>query len=265
MSLEQRRLLQGVLRRWSRSAEAGAFVLRGGLLTQLWVGAERRATQDIDFLGLFARDLGDTTARLESLLAVDGQDGVSYDLGTLQGEVIWEETAFPGHRFLLGACVDDNQLSLQIDVGFGDPLVPPSCWLDYPTLAGDTLRVQTVPAELLAAWKLDGLFDHGARRWPAKDLYDLHLLTTHCVLDFDILSESIRVAFAAHDDSLDEIPGVLFSSDWWLTEAAQAKWSKFRASAAVPVPESLLSVAKSVAEALRPALAPLVALPDEFA
>src|SRR3954451_7522284 len=92
----RRHLLHGVLRRWSRSSQADALVLRGGLLTQLWVGPHRRATRDIDFLGLFPRDLDDTKRRLTEILTTVDEDDITFDVGGLRSEVIWQETDFPG-------------------------------------------------------------------------------------------------------------------------------------------------------------------------
>jgi hypothetical protein len=259
----RRHLLHGVLRRWSRSSQADALVLRGGLLTQLWVGAQRRVTRDVDFLGLFPRDLDDTKSRLTEILKTVEADGVSFDVGSLRGEVIWQETAFPGLRFLLDCSAAGQAMDLQIDVGFGDPLVPAAQWVDYPTLLGSSVRVQAVRPELLVAWKLDGLFDHGPKRWPAKDLFDLYLLTAHCQFDLDVLTEAIRVAFEAHADPLDALPDVLYSRAWWETDGARNKWAKFLAQATVSVPGDLLEVAATVGRRLRPALARLVVLPDE--
>src|SRR5262249_5822301 len=152
----------GVLRRWSRSRQADAFVLRGGLMTQLWAGPHRRATQDIDFVGLYERDTVATRDRLLEMLSTSvEEDGVVFDLDTLFGQVIWEETDFPGHRFVLQTHLLGQESELQIDVGFGDPIVPPAQWISYPCLIGPPARIFAVTPELLVAWKLDGLFDHG--------------------------------------------------------------------------------------------------------
>src|SRR5262249_1614166 len=176
-----RHILHGVLRRWSRSVHTEDFVLRGGLMTQLWTGPSRRFTRDIDFLGLYARDPGATLNRLHYMLAVAVDDGLSFDLDSLRAAGLWQETAFAGHRLtLIVRSGGEQKRTLQIDVGFGDPLVPPAQWIDYPCLIGSPVRVQAIRPELLTAWKLHGLFERGARRWQAKDLYDLQLLTTHC-------------------------------------------------------------------------------------
>jgi hypothetical protein len=264
--LLHRYLLHGVLRRWSRSGHAADLVLRGGLLTQLWVGPQRRETSDMDFLGLYPRDMEGTQDRLMVILKDDLDDEVSFDLSTLHGGVIWQETDFPGLRFVLQGCAAGREMDLQIDVGFGDPVVPPAGWIDYPCLLGASARVQAARPELMVAWKLHGLFEHGIRRWQPKDLYDLCLLTEHCALDPSLLSESIGVAFAAHNDPLEQVPGVLYSRDWWTSATARGKWTKFRATQVVPVPEDLLEVATAVARALRPALEQRIGLPaDAFA
>jgi hypothetical protein len=259
--LARRHLLHGVLRRWARSAHAGDLLLRGGLLTQLWVGVRLRETADLDFLGLFPRDTEGTQDRLLVILTDDLDDEVVFDPGTLRGAVIWQETDFPGLRFVLQARVVNWEMEVQIDVGFGDPVVPAAEWIDYPCLLGNSARVQAARPELMTAWKLHGLFERGIRRWQPKDLYDLYLLTGHCGLDQAVLTEAVRVAFAAHGDPLEQIPGLLWSPDWWTGEPTRGKWAKFRATQVVPVPQDLSEVAAEVARALRPALEPLIALP----
>jgi hypothetical protein len=263
-SVARRHLLHGLLRRWSRSAHAGEMVLRGGLMTQLWAGPRRRQTRDVDFVGLYPLDAEAAHDRLSAVLGTPvEEDGLAFDIDSLRGEVIWPETNFPGLRCLVQARALGAETEVQIDVGFGDPLVPPAEWIDYPALVGPPIRLQAVRPELLTAWKLDGLFDHGARRWQPKDLYDLYLLTRHRALDGPTLVEATRVAFEAHHDPLDAVPEVVYSRAWWDSAAARGKWAKFRASAAVPVPDDLLEVAAAVARALRPALEELVSIPAE--
>src|SRR5262249_6427905 len=151
---------------------------------QLWVGPKRRMTRDVDFVGLYPLDQDASTSRLVEVLTTPAEpDGVRFDVDTLRGEVIWQETDFPGLRYFLQAELLGLEHELQIDGGFGAPIVPRAWWIDSPAVIGPPARIQAVRPELLVAWKLDGLFDHGARRWQAKDLFDLYLLTGCCALD----------------------------------------------------------------------------------
>jgi hypothetical protein len=265
-ALVRQHVLDGLLRRVAASAHAAELVLRGGLLTRRWVGAERRTTEDADFLGLFARDAGAVAQRLGAALAapLPEDDGVRFDPDVF-AELIWQETPFPGVHALAQAEAAGAYLSLQVDVGFDDPLVPPAEWVDYPTLLpGPPLRMLACRAETLVGWKLHGLFEHGAQRWRAKDLYDLLLLTSHAPLVEAELVGAIRVAFESRSQPRQDVLGVVYNPAWWAADRARERWAKFRAAARVPgVPEDVGEVARRVARALRPALGRLVAFPAD--
>jgi hypothetical protein len=266
-SLIRQHILDGLLRRLGHSSQASSFLLRGGLLTRAWLGPQRRTTDDADFLGLFPRDVEEALGRLGDLLAspLPVEDEVHFLPATLAGRLIWEETPFPGVRISLCARALDAEQVLQIDVGFDDPVVPPPVWLDFPTLLpGALARVLTCRPETLVGWKLHGLFEHGARRWRAKDLHDLDLLTRFLTLDDHDLTDAIRVAFASRDQALTEIPGVLYNRSWWTADKARQRWEKFRtmlpAGGAV---DDLAVTAERVGRRLRGALEAIVELPRE--
>ncbi len=226
--------LASLLRRLSASPQASAFVLRGGLLTRLWAGPSRRVTRDIDLLALFPRQ-----EVAERVLAWVGSEGF------LSQEAIWQETDFPGERFQ----VEVDGEPVQIDVGFGDPLEPPAGWLDYP-LVGGPARVLAAAPELMAAWKLDGLIEHGVRRWRAKDLHDLWLITGCCRLDADVLRRAARVAFDTHRHDIGATLRLLHDAAWWGTEAVRLRWDKYRGAAGVDVPADVVWLAAEVAARL---------------
>src|SRR5262249_15815839 len=147
-SAARRHVLHGVLRRLARSAHAEALVLRGGLLPQLWAGAARRAARGIRFLGLFPAGMGPSPRSLRAVRGAGGGGGVALEVDRRGGEVIWQETVSPGHRFFLDVRLLDQCHALQIDLGFDDPLVPPAVWVDYPSLVGPPARVRCARPEL---------------------------------------------------------------------------------------------------------------------
>jgi hypothetical protein len=256
-------VLEGLLRRVSVSVHARELVLRGGLCTRMLVAPAARPTQDADFLALFDRDCDDTVRRLAAVLAAPVEDGVTFDPDSLRGSVIWEETQAAGLRLFVHARAEKVDRDLQIDMGFGDPLVQPPEWVDYPTLLADpAARVLTCRAETLTGWKLHGLFEHGLRRWRPKDLHDLLLLTTHAPLEVKALTEAIRMAFTSRGDALAGNLEMLYTRGWWSQEKNRMKWEKFRPSAGdLGNQGDLLTVAAQVTRRLRPAIESLVPLP----
>jgi hypothetical protein len=187
-------------------------------------------------------------------------DGVAFDLDSLQAKAIWEETKFPGVRLTVGAIAGEHDYQVQIDVGFGDPLVPPAQWLYYPTLLeGLPVKLQACRPETLVGWKLHGLVEFGAKRWRAKDLYDLMLLTNYTVLDASSLLDAIDFAFSSRETSLEEVLAMLSSPASWNNSRNRSKWKKFRSSNPSPtIPDDLPECVTVVSERLKGAVESLI-------
>ncbi len=245
---------EGLLRRVSYSGQADVLVLRGGMLARILVPAGRRTPQDVDFVGLYPFDVEGTEERFHAALtATDIDDGVVFDVESLQAQAIWKEMEFPGVRLTVDAIALEQYYPVQIDVGFGDPLVPPARWLYYPALLeGLPIVLQACRPETLVGWKLHGLVEFGAKRWRPKDLYDLMLLTDYAVLDASLLPDAIRVAFSSRSTPLQEVLAVLSSPASWNNSKNRSKWRKFRSHANDPViPEDLQACVTAVSERLK--------------
>jgi hypothetical protein len=248
-------VLEGLLRRLARTASAGDFVLRGSMLTRAWVAPRVRVVQDLDFVGTFPHDVGETIRRFSSLLAVGGiEDDVCLD-PLLRGRGIWLNSAFPGVRLFLRAGLGWADQALQVDVGFNDPLIPPPHLLPYPTLLpGEAAEVWAVRPETAFAWKLHGLAEMGPHGWRPKDLYDLYLLVENVALDTADLVPAIEAAFVSRGYALTDA-AVFRKPDWWGLKSARVKWSAYRlAEDTLDIPDDLRAVVQRVGERLQPAL-----------
>ncbi|WP_242051557.1 nucleotidyl transferase AbiEii/AbiGii toxin family protein [Nostoc sp. FACHB-280] len=222
-------LLESLLRRVANSTHTADLVLRGGMLTRLWVPPGHRIAVDVDFLGLYPFDIEATTQHFRELLATEGfSDGVVFHLESLESHGIWLEDPCPGVRLQLDASVLNYRQKLQIDVGFNDPLIPPAQWIEYPTLVkAEPIKILAAKPELMAAWKLHGLIEQGAKRWRGKDLYDLMLLATLVPLDKTLLPEAIKVAFSSHHTDLQEVKIILSQPQWWDTGKNRRNWGYY--------------------------------------
>jgi Nucleotidyl transferase AbiEii toxin, Type IV TA system len=117
-------LMAGVIERVARTSQD--FVLRGGYLTRAWIDPLPRPTQDLDFVGDFAFGIDDTIARFAPVLACSVDDGVVVDPQKTVARGIWLDTAFPGVHVDVAIGMERADQRLGIDIGFGDPLVPPA-------------------------------------------------------------------------------------------------------------------------------------------
>lgn len=245
--------LEGVLRRVARSPLARRYVLRGSLYTRMLVGANARQAVDVDFLSLGRADLEETALRVGAALANDARDGVTFAFGSLRARTIWAETASPGHRLFVRASVDGVESDVQIDVGFGDPLVPAGVVFAYKSPLG-IVRIPACRPETLVAWKLHGLVELGRRRHRPKDLYDLALLVKHVRLDQPALIEAVLAAFWSHAMPVSRVVTALEDPFWLETGRAARVWAEFRASAPQHATAHPLACFATVAETLLPAL-----------
>lgn len=144
LAREQREDFQEVLSRYGRerllyrlsaSEYQERFILKGALLFAYWTGAPHRPTRDIDFLGYGDPNIALLEKVFRDLCVVEVQpDGLVFQPDSVQGERIKAEEKYEGVRLHMTALLEKTRLPLQIDVGFGDRVVPEPEEIDFPTL-----------------------------------------------------------------------------------------------------------------------------------
>lgn len=228
-------LMQGVIDRVARTQD---FVLRGGYLTRAWIDPLPRPTQDLDYVGDFAFDIADTAARFRRALERPLDDDIVIDHDfAVRG--IWLDTAFPGVHLDLAIGIGRADQRLGVDIGFGDPLVPPAIVWN---------GARAVRPETQLAWKLHGLVEM-ADQWRPKDLADAWLIVTRVDLDEALLPAAITAAFESRGFAVAQAIGML-DDDRWATKSARVRWASQRGLV-------LADVITELREMLEPALTAL--------
>lgn len=126
--------IERLLYRLSQSAYADRFVLKGAMLFSVWAAVPYRATGDLDLLGV-----GDSTAaRLVEIFkavceTIVPPDGVEFLTHTVRADQVREHDAYQGVRVTLEARIAGARLFVQVDIGFGDVIVPPAPRIAYPS------------------------------------------------------------------------------------------------------------------------------------
>ena len=125
--------IQRFLFRFSRSAYAEQFVLKGAQMLQAWDAPLARPTMDIDMLGRVSNTVENLEQIVRACATVEvDADGVAFDPQSVRGEVIVKGKAYEGVRTRLRGTLGKIKLNVQLDFGFGDVVVPEPIWIDLP-------------------------------------------------------------------------------------------------------------------------------------
>lgn len=223
----------------------GFFVLRGGIVMAHFIRPAPRPIDDLDLLATvstFEAEL--LRQKFHELVAAEGESSA---VEILSEETIWAETRWPGLRFQLRFA---GQESLQVDIGFGDPLVDGP--MDLEILPG--VMVSSCRPETLFAWKVHGLFENGPGYWRAKDLYDLLQMQRHSTLDRDRLAEAIALAFESRDGSF-ALASRFLAGEFGQSRGSRRKWRQFvQRRELVESEEELTTILKQVRAFIGPFL-----------
>ncbi len=246
-----------LLCRLSRSPHADRFVLKGATLFTIWTGKLHRATKDIDLMGY-----GDDSAEhlelvFREVAALDiPEDGILFDPASVHSEPIRKETNYGGTRILLRGKLANVKLSMQVDVGFGDSVLPPPEWTMVPCLLPGLPRttMHAYPREVAIAEKCAAIVSLGIANTRLKDFYDVWYLATTFDFDGDRLASAVQATFARRGTPLPTQPPVALTTEFAADPGKAAQWQSFVRKARVPGAVTLDEVLVVNAAFLGPAL-----------
>jgi predicted nucleotidyltransferase component of viral defense system len=157
-----RHALERFLYRLSVSPYRDLFVLKGALLLQPWTEESYRPTRDLDLLGRGVSEPGSKKIFAEVCSQKVEEDGLTFFTDTIRVERIRDEEEYEGVRVLLEARLGNARIPLQIDVGFGDAIVPATEDREYTTLlAFPAPQLRTYSKESMVAEKFEAIVKLG--------------------------------------------------------------------------------------------------------
>ena len=251
--------LERLLYRLSISRHRDTFVLKGAFLFLAWEGSVERPTRDLDLLAAGEPDIGRLEQIFRELCELEVvPDGVVFLADTVFGRMIREQGPYDGIRIRLEGRLGKARLHLQIDIGFGDAVVPPAMDIDFPVLLEfPRPRLKGYRPETVVAEKCEAIVTLGLTNSRLKDYYDLWRLASTGSYQGPVLAASIRAAFdRRRTDVPDDLPPGLtdeYSERWG------AQWPGVMNRFGVDDPPSLLEVVELLRQFLLPAFESLVA------
>jgi predicted nucleotidyltransferase component of viral defense system len=221
--------VERLLYRLSRSNAKERFVLKGAVLFYLWEGDLHRPTRDVDFLGFGDPTIASVTEELRGVCTtVVEDDGLVFLGETIRAQEIREQQDYGGIRVMLTARLGGARIPVQIDVGFGDAIVPGIESATFPTLLdfpAPDLRVY--PPETVVAEKLQAMISLGLFNTRMKDFYDLFVLSNRHAFDGATLASAIKATFTRRQTSLPAAVPVTLTAAFAEDAEKQTQWRAF--------------------------------------
>ena len=252
--------LERMLYRLSISKQRDQFLLKGALLFDLWFDVPHRPTHDADFLGFGSAEIPHIEEIFRDICRIEVEDGIAFQPDTVKAAEIRKEANYAGVRVTLLGMLDSARCAVQIDIGFGDAVVPGPDEVHYPVILGEMPgpHLHVYPRYTVVAEKLEALTSLGMLNSRMKDYFDLWILAKHSDFDGQILSRAVAATF---DRRRTVIPTGLpiGLSDEFISDAQKAKqWQGFlRKNALDPMP--LATVVADLRDFLMPVLVAIAA------
>lgn len=252
--------LERMLYRLSISKQRDQFLLKGALLFDLWFDVPHRPTHDADFLGFGSAEIPHIEDIFRDICRIEVEDGIAFQPDTVKAAEIRKEANYAGVRVTLLGMLDSARCAVQIDIGFGDAVVPGPDEVHYPVILGEMPgpHLHVYPRYTVVAEKLEALTSLGMLNSRMKDYFDLWILAKHSDLDGQILSRAVAATFERRRTVVPTgVPIGL--SDEFINDAQKGKqWQGFLRKNALD-PMSLAMVVVDLRNFLMPVLAAIAA------
>ncbi len=230
--------LERLLHRLSLSPHRERFVLKGAMLLATWFDEPHRATRDVDLLGFGDSAEDALLGTFSEIMAVELDDGMSFDLKGLRIEAIREEVEYGGSRLRTTAALAGARIPITVDIGFGDAVEPGVEDIDLPVLLDmPSPRLRAYPPETVIAEKFHAMVVLGRANSRMKDYYDVWMLINSFELEPQRMRRAIEATFSRRNTN---IPATVSDglSDAFCADAGKLRqWDAFARTLSGQVPE----------------------------
>ena len=221
----QRYAVERFLYRLGRSRHRERFVLKGATLFAIW-GTAYRPTRDIDFTGYGSAEPADVINAFREICGTeDAVDTLAFDTEGITAEPIRDGSEYAGLRLRIRAKLGGSEIPIQVDVGFGNAIVPGPEEKEFRTLLGDPPpRILTYPPESVVAEKLNAMVTLGERNSRFKDFYDIHTMAAAFTFERGTLAAAARATFERRATPVPADLPVALTAAFYASEARLAQW-----------------------------------------
>ena len=240
--------------RLSKSPHADKFILKGALMLSAWCGPASRPTMDIDLLGKIDNRLEVIIDAMKDACLMDVEtDGLSFKDETVEAVRITEGAEYEGVRVRVHGSLGNARVSIQIDIGFGDVIVPNPSTVSYPAILdfpAPELKGYTMESSI--AEKFQAMVKLGILNSRMKDFYDIWVLSRTFDFNGEILAEAVEKTFEKRNTPVN-LDAAIFDPSFGKDGNKNVQWQGFiRKTKLINAPESFEEVIAVVKLFLEP-------------
>jgi len=217
------------LYRLTNSKYVDKFVLKGAMLMVIWVGQSHRPTRDLDLLGFGEPSEESLRKVFQEICHTEVErDGLKFEADNIEIMEIRENQEYPGQRVKVNAKLGNARIHVQIDVGFGDVVIPKAKSLKYPVLLDyPAPRIRAYPKETLIAEKVQAMIFLGMANSRMKDYYDIYILSKTFSFNGNTLVEAITATFNRRNTKIPENTPLALSDELANDRDKIIQWKAF--------------------------------------
>ena len=246
--------MERFLYRLSKSPFADKFVLKGALMLPVWKAPLARPTMDIDVLGQIDNSIEVIVDAIRNICAQRVKsDGITFDANSVVGKRITEDADYEGVRIKFRGKLGTARVSMQVDVGFGDVVVPPATPVIYPTIL-DLPRPYLLgySMESTIAEKFETMLKLGILNSRMKDFFDIWFLSRQFNFSGHTLQKAVKATFSTRSTDIPSVP-VAFMTDLSRDPIKDTQWKAFiRKNRLLSIPKDFQEIVTDIASFLGP-------------
>jgi hypothetical protein len=225
-----------------------------------WTGSMTRPTMDIDLLGNIENSMDLIVTVFNDACETEVEnDGIVFHKDTITASRITEDADYKGIRVLLRGNLSSIRLFLQIDIGFGDVIIPKPSRVKYPVLLDfPSPELDGYTMESTIAEKFQAMVKLGLLNSRMKDFYDIWFLSRKFDFKGETLVEAIEQTFEKRKTLLTSDP-TIFNPTFMKDDTKQVQWQGFiKKTKLADTPASFEDIAAAIKVFLQPVLISMI-------
>lgn len=232
------------------------FILKGAQMLKIWEVPAARPTMDVDLLGRTNSNVGSLQKIMRECCSVEVDDGIVFDPESVAAQMIRKAAEYQGVRVTASGLLGKIRLHLQIDIGFGDAVVPGPIEIEFPQLLdlGQPILLGYTPESAIAE-KFHAMVVLDMVNTRMKDFYDIWLLLTTLNFDEAVLTEAIRRTFKHRTTPLSDETPVALTDTFTDDPTKKVQWQAFLRKNRLDTDLQLRTAALVIGEKLMPLIA----------